>query len=210
MFRKGKRKDAAPKEFEERLLEIRRVTRVTTGGRRMSFRATMLLGNKKGKIGIGTAKGPDVSIAVRKASHEAYKSIIEVPVTEWRTVPYPIIVKHKACKVKLIPAAPGTGMKAGSSLRTVLELAGYENMLSKIIGANNKLNVAITTFKALSAFKHSESFAANFGKKKEEKKTEKLEKVEKTEKADKEVKNEKKVAKKPAKKATKEKTEEKK
>lgn len=160
MVRKKKdNTDTTQKEYEERLLEIRRVTRVTTGGRRMSFRATVLLWNRKGKIGIGTAKGPDVSIAVRKASHEAYKAIILVPVTEGNTIPYAITIKHKASKIKLIPAAAGTWLKAWSSLRAVLELAGYENILSKIVGSNNKLNVALTTFKALAQYKHTASFA---------------------------------------------------
>lgn len=154
------RKDKQPKEYDERLLEIRRVTRVTTGGRRMSFRATMLIGNGKWKIGIGTAKGPDVAVAVRKASREAYKNIVLVPITENRSVPYPLTVKNKAAVIKLIPAASGTGLKAGSSLRSVLELAGYENILSKIVGANNKLNVALTTFKALQTYKHADHFAA--------------------------------------------------
>lgn len=160
MVRKKKdNTDTTQKEYEERLLEIRRVTRVTTGGRRMSFRATVLLWNRKGKIGIGTAKGPDVSIAVRKAAHEAYKAIIVVPVTEGNTIPYAIAIKHKASKIKLIPAAAGTWLKAWSSLRAVLELAGYENILSKIVGSNNKLNVALTTFKALAQYKHTASFA---------------------------------------------------
>ena len=96
------------KEFEEVLLEVRRVTRVTTGGRQLSFRAIILIGNKKGKIALGVAKGADVSIAVRKATNEAYKNILDVPVTEQLSVPYEITHKYKAAKVKLLPAAPGT------------------------------------------------------------------------------------------------------
>jgi len=125
----------------------------------MSFRATILIGNKKWKIGIGSAKGSDVAIAVKKATHEAYKAIIKVPVTSWLTVPYAVSLKNKASKIILIPAGPGTGLKAGSSLRYVLELAGYENILSKIVGANNKLNVALTAFKALESYKHADFFA---------------------------------------------------
>lgn len=147
------RKERAPKEFNETLLEVRRVTKVTTGGRRMSFRATILIGNGKGKIGVWVAKGKDVAIAVRKASHEAYKNIQVVPVTENGSVPYPVTIKHKACVIKLIPAAQGTGLKAGSSVRMVLELAGYSNILSKIVGSNNKLNNSLTVIKALSSFK---------------------------------------------------------
>jgi len=148
------------KEFEEVLLEVRRVTRVTTWWRRMSFRATILIGNKKGKIGVGSAKGADVGIAVKKASHEAYKNIFLVPVATGNTVPYPVTKKFKSAIIKLLPASMGTGLKAGSSVRAVLELAWYENMLSKIIGSNNKLNNALATIYALSAYKHAEHFSA--------------------------------------------------
>lgn len=168
--RKGGR-NQAPKEFEERLLEVRKVTRVTTGGRQMAFRATMLIGNKKGKIGVGIAKGNDVAIAVQKAVREAYKNIVTVPVAQGGTVPYVLEHKLKACKVRLLPATEGTGLKAGSSLRIVMELAGYENVLSKIIGSNNKLNVALTTIDALKTYKHAEHFSTHTAKK-EEKKTE--------------------------------------
>ena len=153
---KGKRpdrKDRPKKEFNEVLLEVRRVTKVTRGWRRMTFRATILIGNQKGKIGIGVAKGKDVAIAVRKASHEAYKNVSIVPITDGGTVPYPMVIKNKASMIKILPAASGTWLKAGSSVRMVLELAGYSNILSKIIGTNNKLNNAITTVMALSKFK---------------------------------------------------------
>ena len=151
-------KDKVKKEFDELLLEVRRVTRVTTGGRKMSFRATVLVGNRKGKIGIGVAKWPDVSAAVSKASREAYKNMFIVPITGDQTVPYATSTKYKACVVKLLPAMAGTGLKAGSSVRAVLELAWFENMLSKIMWSNNKLNNAIATIHALSAYKHAEHF----------------------------------------------------
>ncbi len=151
-------KDKVKKEFDELLLEVRRVTRVTTGGRKLSFRATVIVGNKKGKIGIGTDKGLDVSSAVSKASREAYKNMFLVPITENKTVPYILTTKFKACRVRLLPASPGTGLKAGSSVRAILELAGYENILSKIIGSNNKLNNALTTLRALASYKHADFF----------------------------------------------------
>lgn len=162
---KAGNKDKTKKEFDELLLEVRRVTRVTTGGRRMSFRATVLVGNRKGKIGVGTAKGADVTIAVSKASREAYKNIVEVPLTKANTVPYETSTKYKSCFVKLLPAKAGTGLKAGSAVRSVLELAGYENMLSKIIGSNNKLNNAIATILALGSYKHAEFFKSLLNKK---------------------------------------------
>jgi len=142
------------KKFEEVLLEVRRVTRVTTGWRQMSFRATMLVGNnKKGKIGIGSAKGNDVLSAIKKATHEAYKSVVDVKITDTWSVPYPRVIKYKSAIVKLLPAAPGTWLKAWSSVRRVLELAGYTNILSKIVGTTNKLNNAKAAIIALSTFK---------------------------------------------------------
>lgn len=151
-------KDKVKKEFDELLLEVRRVTRVTTGGRKMSFRATILVGNKKGKIGIGVSKWPDVSSAVSKASREAYKNMFLVPITGNQTVPYPTTTKYKACIIKLLPATAGTGLKAGSSVRSVLDLAGFENILSKIMWSNNKLNNALCAIRALSTYKHADHF----------------------------------------------------
>jgi len=209
------------KEFDELLLEVRRVTRVTTGGRRMSFRATILVWNRKGKIWLGSAKGNDVAGAVSKATNEAYKALFQVPVTKGDTVPYAITYKYKTCKVRLLPASEGTWLKAGSSIRSVLELAGYSNILSKMIGSNNKLNNALATILALASYKHADYFSslrtvkAVEGKEEieieaEEKKTaKKAVKAEKPAKAEKveevtELKEEKKTAKKaPAKKATK-------
>lgn len=203
------KKDKPKKEFEELLLEVRRVTRVTTGGRRMSFRATVLVGNKKWKIGIGLSKGPDVSTAVKKASREAYKTIVEVPITKADTVPYGVSMKYKSCIVRLIPASAGTGLKAGSSVRSVLELAGYENILSKIIGSNNKLNNALTTVRALASYKHHEHFKSLRNKKGAAAETaEVVEEVKEAKKAPakktaaKKTIEEKKVAKKPAAKKT--------
>lgn len=162
------RREKPKKEFDELLLEVRRVTRVTTGGRRLSFRATILIGNKKGKIWLGVSKGNDVASAVQKASHEAYKNIFEVPLTKNDTVPYPLTQKFKACVVKLLPASEGTGLKAGSSIRSVLELAGYSNILSKMVGSNNKLNNALATIKALSSYKHADHFVGLQKTKKED------------------------------------------
>ena len=141
------------KKFEEVLLEVRRVTRVTTGWRQMSFRATILVGNKKGKVGIGTAKWQDVLSAIKKATHEAYKNVVDVAITDTGSVPYARVVKYKSAMVKLLPAAPGTWLKAWSSIRRVLELAGYTNILSKRVGTTNRLNNAKAAILALSTFK---------------------------------------------------------
>jgi len=153
-------KDKTKKEFEELLLEVRKVTRVTTWWRRMSFRATVLVWDKKWKIWLGLSKWVDVTSAVKKAANEAYKNMFNVPITKGKTVPYAIINKYKACTVKIIPAAKGTWLKAGSSVRATLELAWYENILSKIIGSNNKLNNSIATIKALLKYKHADHFTS--------------------------------------------------
>ena len=214
------------KEFDELLLEVRRVTRVTTGGRRMSFRATILVWNRKGKIWLGTAKGNDVAGAVSKATNEAYKALFQVPVTKGDTVPYALTYKYKTCKVRLLPASEGTWLKAGSSIRSVLELAGYSNILSKMIGSNNKLNNALATILALASYKHADYFSSLRAVKnaevkdeaevKEEKTTKKAEKEEKVAeekkttkksvKAEKPAKEEKVEEKKPAKKTAAKKT----
>lgn len=152
--RRGKwRGKKAPKEFQEILLEVRRVTRVTTWGRQLAFRAIIIVWNKKWKIWLGVAKWNDVSIAVRKATHEAYKNVVDAPITDDLTVPYWITHKYKSAIVKIMPASVGTWLKAWSSVRMVLELAWYNNILSKIVGTNNKLNNAIAAIQALSMFK---------------------------------------------------------
>lgn len=153
-------KDKTKKEFDELLLEVRKVTRVTTWGRRMSFRATVLVWNRKGKIWLGLSKWVDVTSAVKKATNEAYKNMFFVPITKTKTVPYLMNNKYKSCIVRLLPATQGTWLKAWSSVRSVLELAWYENILSKIIGSNNKLNNAIATINALNACKHADYFTA--------------------------------------------------
>ena len=202
------------KEFDELLLEVRRVTRVTTGGRRMSFRATILVGNRKGKIWLGSAKGNDVAGAVSKATNEAYKALFQVPVTKGDTVPYELTYKYKSSKVRLLPASEGTWLKAGSSIRSVLELAGYSNILSKMIGSNNKLNNALATILALASYKHADYFSSLRAVKDVEEKEEVVEEKKpakktapKAEKAEKvEVVKEEKVEEKPAKKTSAKKT----
>ncbi len=151
--RKEKVTEKPKKEFDEVMLEVRRVTRVTTGWRQLSFRAIILVWNRKGKIGVGISKWADVQIAVSKATHDAYKNVIDVPLTDRGTIPYQIQNKYKGAQVKLIPAAPGTGLKAWSSVRTVLELVGCTNILSKIMWSPNKLNNAIAAVNALGSFK---------------------------------------------------------
>lgn len=191
-------KDKTKKEFDELLLEVRKVTRVTTWWRRMSFRATVLVWNKKGKIWLWLSKWVDVTSAVKKATNEAYKKMFIVPITKDKTVPYSITNKYKSCIVKVLPATQGTWLKAGSSVRSVLELAWYENILSKIVGSNNKLNNAIACINALSMYKHADHFTAI----KEEKVEEAKEETKSEKKVVEEAKEEKVEKKSPAKKAT--------
>ena len=152
-WRRNDRRKKPKKEFQEILLEVRRVTRVTTWWRQLAFRAVIIIWNNKWKIGLGVAKGSDVSIAVAKATHEAYKKIVIAPITEWLSVPYALTHKYKSAIIKLMPASEGTWLKAWSSLRTVLELAWYTNILSKIVWTNNKLNNAIAAIQALDKYK---------------------------------------------------------
>lgn len=167
--RPRRRQEGEKKEFEERMLEVRRVTRVTTWWRQLSFRATVLIWNKNGKIWLGVAKWNDVQSAVSKATHDAYKNIVNVTINNNGSVPYPTETKFKSAYIKLIPALPGTWLKAGASVRQVLELAGYTNILSKIVGTNNKLNNAILAITMLKRFK---SFWHRFAPKKVVEKTE--------------------------------------
>ncbi len=152
--RPKRRQEWEKKEFEERMLEVRRVTRVTTWWRQLSFRATILVWNKKGKIGLGVAKWNDVQSALSKATYDAYKNIVNVTINDNWSVPYPIETKYKSAYIKLIPALPGTWLKAGASVRQVLELAWYTNILSKILWTNNKLNNALLAISILSRFKN--------------------------------------------------------
>ncbi len=135
-------------EFEQRILDLARVTRVTKGGKHMRFRAFVLLGDKKGKVGWGLAKGADVSIAVNKAVRSAKKHLIKVPLVN-ETIPKEVRQKFCAAKILIKPAPQGTGIKAGGAIRAVFELAGVPNVVGKILGSNNKINNAMAVFEAI-------------------------------------------------------------
>lgn len=136
------------REFEQRILDLARVTRVTKGGKRMRFRAFVLVGDKKGKIGWGLAKGADVSIAVNKAVRKAKKRLITVPMVRG-TIPKEVKEKFCAARILIKPAPEGTGIKAGGAIRAVFELAGVPNVVGKILGSNNKINNARAVFEAI-------------------------------------------------------------
>jgi small subunit ribosomal protein S5 len=142
-------------EFEQKIVDIARVTRVMAGGKRMRFRACVAIGNKTGKVAIGIAKGADVTLAVAKAVNDAKKKIIDVPIVN-TTIPHEIYHKFGAAKVLLKPARKGNGVIAGGAVRIVLELAGIHNITSKNLGTNNKINVAKCTVEALGKLKRVE------------------------------------------------------
>jgi small subunit ribosomal protein S5 len=129
-------------------LELARVTRVTKGGKRMRFRATIVIGDHKGSVGLGIAKGADVAMAVDKATRQARKKMFKIPLVN-QTIPHPVLEKFAAAEVLLKPAPKGTGLKSGGAVRTVLELGGVPNAVSKIFGSTNKINVAKATMQAL-------------------------------------------------------------
>jgi small subunit ribosomal protein S5 len=153
--RQGGRRDGgrggdvpAEADYEEKNLEIARVTRVTQGGKRMRFRALSVIGNRKGRVGFGLAKGLDVAAATSKAVTQARKSLVNVPLVN-ETIPHAVSAKFGAARVLLMPAPKGTSVKAGGAVRTVLELAGIPNIVSKMLGSSNKINNVKATFLAL-------------------------------------------------------------
>ncbi len=136
-------------DFESKLLDLARVTRMTAGGRRFRFRVVMIVGNKAGKVGVGVSKGSDVAQAVEKATRLAKKNLIEVPIVK-DTILYQVEAKFGAAKVLLKPQRKGRGVIAGGTVRVICNLAGIKNISSKILGrTSNKLNNARATIKAL-------------------------------------------------------------
>ncbi|MDD4994979.1 MAG: 30S ribosomal protein S5 [Patescibacteria group bacterium] len=135
-------------EYDQRTLDIARVTRVTKGGKRMRFRTLIVMGNHKGRVGFGIAKGADVSMSVNKATNKAKKNMIDVPIVN-ETIPHDVRSKFAAARILLKPASRGSGIKAGGAVRVVLELAGVQNVTSKILGGSNKINNVKATFSAL-------------------------------------------------------------
>ncbi len=139
-------------EFEQKLLNIARVTRVVAGGRRFRFRAVVALGNGKGKVGLGIAKGADVTGAVEKAQKKAKKNLITVSLVEG-TIPHEIKIKLGAAKLLLKPARAGRGIVAGGVLRSIFKLAGIKQISAKILGTSNQMNNARAAIEALKKLK---------------------------------------------------------
>lgn len=149
-------KNGQNKEFEEVLIDIARVTKVTAGGRQLRFRATVVIGNKKGKVGLGLGKSNEVTGAIQKAVNHAKKTMIKVPLING-TIPHDVKVKFKSAKILLMPAKPGTGIIAGSSIRQIVELAGVKDILGKRFGTTNKISNAKAAMKALAQLREVKS-----------------------------------------------------
>ena len=154
---RGERPD---REFDQKVVEVKRVTRVTGGGKRMRFRALIVIGDHKGRVGIGLRKGVDVAEAVNKAVNEAKKNMITLPLVN-DTIPHEIKLKYKSSKIIMLPARPGTGVIAGGAVRSVLDMAGVKNVISKMLGSNNKVNNVRATFAAFKQMRSKETILAS-------------------------------------------------
>lgn len=156
------------KEFEELVIDVKRVTKVTKGGRQFRFAATVVVGDRKGRVGLGTGKAGEVPDAVKKAITKATKNIIQVPIIAGRTIPHEAYGVSGAARVLVKPAKAGNGIIAGGPVRAVLELAGISDVISKSLGSNTKINTARATINALGAQKTVEHVAELRGKSVEE------------------------------------------
>ena len=155
------------KELKEKVVAINRVAKVVKGGRTFRFSAVVVVGDGNGHVGVGNGKASEVPDAIKKAIQEAKKNLVEVPIVE-TTVPHEFVGKFGSAKVLLKPAELGTGLTTGGSVRPVLELAGYQNVRTKVIGTNNPRNVVYATLEGLKSMQTAEQVAKKRGKKVEE------------------------------------------
>jgi len=154
-FKRGNRQEKS--EFDTNILDLARVTRVTEGGKHMSFRTCVITGDRKGRVGFGVEKGKDVQMGVDKATRQSKKHMLKVPIVN-DTIPHAVCSKFKASKVLLMPAPRGAGIIAGGAVRVVLELAGIPNVSSKILGkTKNKITVVKATFEALKQLRQTDN-----------------------------------------------------
>jgi len=136
-------------EFIERLIKISRVTKVTKGGKKLSFRAVIVIGDENGQVGVGVGKAEDVVNAFKKAKTDGRKNLIKVPITKALSIPHRVVTNKGACKIIMRPSIEGSGVIAGGAVRTVLEVAGIKNVIAKQLGSDNLLNNARTAIIAL-------------------------------------------------------------
>jgi small subunit ribosomal protein S5 len=152
------------KQFDERVVYVNRVARVVKGGRRFRFQALLVIGDHKGRVGIGVSKGADVQAAVIKATEVAKKHMIKIPIHN-NTLTHEVDGKVGGARILILPAAPGTGLIAGGVVRIVLEVAGIENALSKSLGSTNRINTAYATLDALSKMEPAHKWVTSINKK---------------------------------------------
>ena len=164
------RKSGEPREklYEELVIDVKSVVKVTKGGRRRRYSATVVVGDRKGKVGLGIGKANEVPDAIKKAIQDANKKMITIPLIDGRTVAHEMVGTSGAARVIIKPAPAGTGIIAGGSVRAILELAGIRDVVSKSLGARTKINTATAALNALKAMKTVEQVAALRGKTVEE------------------------------------------
>lgn len=160
--RRESRRDEEREELDERVVDIKRVAKVIKGGRRFAFRTVVIVGDNKGRVGVGVGKARGVPDSIRKASERARRNMKQVALSG-STIPYEVTARYAGAKVLLKPASPGTGVIAGGSVRAVLEVVGVSDILTKSQGSPNLLNVAMATIKALETLRSPEELAAMRG-----------------------------------------------
>ena len=168
MARREERKPRVQNDgFDKVLVEVRRVTKVVKGGRTLRMSALVIVGNKKGQIGFGLGKAIETNDAIEKATQQAKKNLITVPIVN-NTIPHEVVGKYSATSILMLPSKEGTGIIAGGAARSVLELTGIKNITAKKHGSNNKINVVRATFEGLKALRTAEQIAELRGKTVEE------------------------------------------
>lgn len=159
---RGPRRPKEEKQYEEKVVHIGRVTKVVKGGRRFSFAALVVVGDKNGNVGFGTGKAGEVPDAIKKGIEDAKKNIVKVPMTH-TTIPHEVLGKFGAAKVFMRPASEGTGVIAGGAVRAVLELAGIQDVLSKSLGSNSPINMVRATIAGLTSLRNLNEVAETRG-----------------------------------------------